>query len=296
MKGSPQIRSPSFTILGTGQDGGTPQAGCSCPNCIAAHSEKQLARYPVAAGVSTGHGEHILLEASRALPHQLMIWGDKQGLDCPIIPTHLALTHVHLGHIEGIGQFGKEAMGVKNVKLIASDKVLSFLSKRGNISPFKPLPFDNKIHTTGFTSELVDIEFIRVPHRDENSDTHAILVSGKKNRILFIPDHDDWKGTLALHNFDNIRDWFRSIEISHAFIDATFWDANELQGRDMSEVPHPTVTETLEMLGERKDEDPEIHLFHLNHTNPLNNPSSDERATIEQMGWNVAERGWTIEL
>ena len=80
MEGSPQIRSPSFTILGTGQDGGIPQAGCSCPNCIAAHSEKQLAHYPTATAVSTGHREHILPEASRALPQQLMSWGNKQEL------------------------------------------------------------------------------------------------------------------------------------------------------------------------------------------------------------------------
>ena len=29
-------------ILGTAQDGGIPQAGCSCDNCISAHNDSKL--------------------------------------------------------------------------------------------------------------------------------------------------------------------------------------------------------------------------------------------------------------
>ena len=55
--------------------------------------------------------------------------------------------------------------------------------------------------------------------------------------------------------------------------------------------PHPTVSETLKLIGEKKIGDPIIKFTHLNHTNPLYNNSSDEFLEVMKLGWNVAEEG-----
>ena len=63
----------------------------------------------------------------------------------------------------------------------------------------------------------------------------------------------------------------------------------------MSEVPHPTVTETLARLGERVEGDVEIHFIHLNHSNPLlgQGPEVEE---LSDLGWQVSAQGQQFTL
>ena len=288
--------SPTFTLLGTAQDGGVPQAGCACSNCTSAHLDDSRRRFPVAAGVADGAGGFHLIEATRALPDQLHVWAQAIDSSTPIIPTSVLLTHVHLGHVDGIGQFGNEAMGLTGLPLIASQAAIDALRSRGSIAAFEPRPI-----LSGSTHRLteasrVTFEFVQVPHRDEESDTHAIIIRGPNSSILFLPDHDDWRQTLALHHVEDIRSWLEELRVDHALVDGTFWDSGELSGRDTEDVPHPPVALTLENLGERRGDDPEIHFIHLNHSNPLNAPESSERRHLESLGWKVAERGWSVNL
>ena len=84
--------------------------------------------------------------------------------------------------------------------------------------------------------------------------------------------------------------------MTHILLDATFWNGDELPSRDMTEVPHPTVEETISRLEDYTDEGPEIILIHLNHTNPLNDPNSPQSRLIEVAGLSIGTRGWSIEL
>ena len=82
---------------------------------------------------------------------------------------------------------------------------------------------------------------IAVPHRDEFSETVAFLISGPSRKILWLPDIDKWEK------------WTTPIEsmiarVDVAYIDATFYDERELPGRNLSEIPHPTITETMQRL------------------------------------------------
>src|SRR5213079_3261367 len=100
---------------------------------------------------------------------------------------------------------------------------------------------------------------LRVPHRDESSDTVAYVVRGPRRSLLYLPDIDKWET------------WDRRVEdevgaVDVALLDGTFLSASELPGRSLSEVPHPTVGETearLAALSRR------VIFIHLNHTNPL---------------------------
>ena len=285
----------TLTLLGTSQDGGLPQAGCSCKNCYLSFKQEEFRRFPVSLGLRDSNGSMHLIEATRSLPDQLMIWAEALGLDEPVRPDSVIVTHAHLGHIEGLGQFGKEVMGCLDLPLFASNSVIEVIKQKGFSLPFKINSFQGenncKIELPG-----IILEFIPVPHRDDVSDTHAILIVGENNRILFLPDHDDWDQTLTAMNCESPREWFNSLELTHALIDATFWSNDELGGRDMSQIPHPLVTDTMERLGDRIDSDPEIIFIHLNHTNPLNDQNSKERKIVIDAGWKIGEEGWHLKL
>ena len=225
----------------------------------------------------------------------MKIWADTSGYDNPIRPDTVLLTHAHLGHIEGIGQFGKEAMGCQNLTLVASESVISILQNKKLMAPFSKTDFTSE-ESLKFEQGGIVFDFIPVPHRDDTSDTHAILVSGENKRVLFLPDHDDWDQTLKSVGYTNPRDWFHSIGATHVLLDATFWNGEELSGRDMKDVPHPTVEDSLARLQEGGIGGPEIILIHLNHTNPLNNPNSHQSRMVEDAGHSIGRRGLTIEL
>ena len=61
-------------------------------------------------------------------------------------------------------------------------------------------------------------------------------------------------------------------------------------------MPHPLVSETLDLIGRREDGDPRIIFIHLNHTNPLHYRDSEEYLQVEQMGWEVGEEGMEFNI
>ena len=107
---------------------------------------------------------------------------------------------------------------------------------------------------------------------------------------MYIPDIDKWtKWNLSLDSL--------LMEIDYAFIDGTFYDADELPNRDMSEIPHPFVVETMDAL----DHLPahvknKVYFIHLNHSNPLLDPQSDASLAVVQRGYHVARYMATFVL
>ncbi len=285
-------------LLGSAQDGGVPQAGCVEQCCMNRFGGPTRSRNPVALGVTAEDDSRHLFEASRTLSDQLRIWSDADGLPLNTLDS-LWLTHAHLGHIDGLGQFGCEAWGVKGVPMYGSESMISLIQNSPNLAHLfdnghlVPTTFSdgNKVQ---LTSEL-SITPLRVPHRDELTDTYAFLIAGSESRMLFLPDHDSWDGTLGLHGSENPRDWFRSLSVDLALLDATFWSEDELGGH-AREIGHPPVEETLGLLGRRNAGDPRVVLFHLNHTNPLHDEASAEAARVRAIGWEVGQQAMRFNL
>jgi pyrroloquinoline quinone biosynthesis protein B len=86
------------------------------------------------------------------------------------------------------------------------------------------------------------------------------------------------------------------MQIDIALLDGTFWSKDELGGRDQSKVPHPPVFQTLNMLGNREDGDPEVYFTHLNHTNPLYDAEGEQMKQVTSLGWKVAQQGQRFTL
>ncbi len=266
------------TLLGVAQDGGRPQPGC-IRQCCQGLTEKDR-RSPVSLGIETGKGTTLLVEATRDLGRQLRL------IENPSI-DHLLITHAHLGHVDGLGLFGRETMSARNIQLHCSPSMQALVDAT---PAWNQLLKQNVFEFSAFPRVEIDdvvVEFIQVPHRAELSDMHAIIIRGETRSILFLPDHDTWGETLSTHECNSIREFLEKFDIDVALLDGTFWSGGELKGRDMSVVPHPTVEESLRRLGHRREGDPEIFFIHLNHTNPLYNSNSDESKQLRESGWSI---------
>ncbi|MEC8634346.1 MAG: pyrroloquinoline quinone biosynthesis protein PqqB, partial [Bacteroidota bacterium] len=107
---------------------------------------------------------------------------------------------------------------------------------------------------------------------------------------LFIPDINKWEL------------WERALEeelakVDYAFLDATFYDAEEVGYRDMAEIPHPFMVETMQRLaGLPSSEKSKVHFIHLNHTNPCLDTTSQAYRTVIGSGFNAARFGQTLPL
>lgn len=285
-----------LVVLGVAQDGGVPQAGCSCSRCLAAINDPVLRRFPVSCAIRGLDGGLHLIEATRDLSAQLGMLSSALGLDSIPIPETICLTHAHLGHIDGLGQFGKEVMGADSVPLYASESVLEEIVRKGLAQPFELREITSNVSFKPSKGCGFEYSLIPVPHRDDVSETHAVLIRGAVASVLFLPDHDDWRETLDRHGKSNIREWLSELDVDVALLDGTFWDSSELPGRDMSMIPHPPITETLDRLGVRIQGDPEIRFTHINHSNPVLDIASPEAIEIESMGWSLARQAEVIFL
>ena len=119
-------------------------------------------------------------------------------------------------------------------------------------------------------SELKNITItpIKVPHRDEYSETAGFIIEGKSKKALFIPDIDKWeKWDKDLKQLVN--------EFDYLLLDATFYDSKEIN-RDISEIPHPLVSETINLLDSLNNESKnKVYFIHMNHTNLMLDPMSE---------------------
>lgn len=285
------------TLLGVAQDGGRPQAGCRGDCCAAALTDPRLAASPVALGVRTAAGEAHLIDASRSLATHLAVWreADPAVAGSASLPTDLWLTHAHLGHVDGLGLFGPEVIAADHLPVHCSPAVTALFDSN---QFWRALVDAGHLTPTAWSRETPHpvIRPIPVPHRADAADTHAFIIRGAERSLLHLPDHDGWADTLAAHAASTARDWFRTLDIDIALIDGTFWSDSELTGRDQSEVPHPTVKESLGRLGEKRSGDPRVVFIHLNHTNPLHDADSAESRRVRNAGWEVGVEGMTFDL
>jgi len=77
-----------------------------------------------------------------------------------------------------------------------------------------------------------------------------------------------------------------------ALLDGAFFSAGELPGRDLSQIPHPLVTDTAERLA---GVDCDVRLIHLNHSNPLHRPGPERDWLAAQgIGVGVVGESWSL--
>ena len=280
-------------ILGIAQDAGYPQAGCLKSCCQAYIEGKEPRRSATSLAIlDYDNGQKWLFEASPDIKDQLYRL-HKAMPESDILPNGVFLTHAHVGHYTGLMHFGREIMGTKELPVFAMPQMQSFLKNNGpwsqlvdlkNIS-LQPLKADSSIQV----SQNIQVSPFRVPHRDEFSETVGYQITTSNKTILFIPDIDKWQK------------WKTSIiekvkEVDLAILDGTFYNNEELPNRDMSEIPHPFIVESMDIFNNLSDKEKQKVMFiHFNHTNPLLRETTESQKVRDQ-GFQIAREGFSFKL
>jgi pyrroloquinoline quinone biosynthesis protein B len=282
-------------VLGVAQDAGYPQIGCEKECCEAYWKGKEGKKLITGlALVDRPAGKFWLIEATPDITMQLKNLQRYLPVTPDYTPDGIFLTHAHIGHYTGLMELGREAMGAKDIPVYAMPRMDSFLRNNGPWSQLVQLKNIElrKIREDSLItlSAHLSIRAVKVPHRDEYSETTGFVISSGTRRILFIPDIDKWEKWNQDIN-DLVKDF------SVVLIDGTFYKNGELPGRDMGEVPHPFVEETAKRMADLPDSvKSKIHFIHFNHTNPLLKKSSKEKDQVRAAGFNVAEEGMIFKL
>lgn len=287
--GRAMAQNPYIQVLGVAQDGGFPQANCQ-KECCKAVFEGKTARQFVSciAVVDPISKQQWLFDATPDFTQQLHLLNNPTPKNLGVF-----LTHAHIGHYTGIMYLGREAMGANQVKVYTMPKMKNFIEQNGPWSQLvtlrnidlQPIKEDSVI----VLNERISVQAFRVPHRDEFSETVGYKIITPNKSVVFIPDIDKWQK------------WNRSLaelvkSVDYAFLDGTFYKDGEIN-RPMSEVPHPFVTETMDLLKNLPAaQKTKVHFIHFNHTNPVMNAQSLENKEVKQKGFKVAFQGQKVEL
>jgi pyrroloquinoline quinone biosynthesis protein B len=286
---------PYLVVLGIAQDAGYPQAGTKEHPAWDDPALRRLAS--CLALVDPASSERWLFEATPDFKEQL------HRLD--VIAPHddvpglagIFLTHGHVGHYTGLLHLGREAMGARGVPVYAMPRMREFLAgngpwdlllRLGNVA-VRPLADATPVAL----NPRLEVTPILVPHRDEYTETVAFEIRGPRRAVLFLPDVDKWERLDALGR--PIEEILGRVDV--AYLDGSFFEDGEVPGRDMAEIPHPFIRESIARFGKLPaGERAKIRFLHLNRTNPALRPDSEAAREIAGAGFRLAKELERVDL
>lgn len=290
-----QVGTTSLIILGSIQDAGSPHIACKKECCKDLFENSDKTRKVVSLGVwDKETNKRYLFEATPDVSVQMKAlkkFGDSTSQE---IADGIFLTHAHIGHYSGLMYLGKEATNAKLTNIYAMPRMSQFLKSNGPWSQLvknKNISINTLKHDSilQLSNTLSIIPFL-VPHRDEFSETVGYKIIGPKKTALFIPDIDKWEK------------WEKDIieeiqKVDFAFLDATFYSGEELNNRDITQIPHPFIIESMVKFDHlQQSEKQKIIFIHFNHTNPVIDRTSEEAKTVLKNGFRIAEMNEVFTL
>lgn len=277
-------------VLGIAQDGGYPQAGCIKSCCSRLWNNGDDSQMVASIGLVSESKKSWMIDATPDFPKQYHILKEKHQTSI----KGIFLTHAHMGHYSGLLNLGREAIGEKRMDTFVMSRMKSFLEEN---APWNQLiELENIVLKKIFPDEEIQldknliIEPILVPHRDEFSETIGFKIMGKNKSLVYIPDIDKW----------NI--WERDIlkiilNNDYILIDGTFFDNNEIPNRDMNKIPHPFISESIELfLDLNRFNRNKVYFIHLNHTNPAIKQNSAAYNKVLEKGFHISKQDQRFHL
>lgn len=271
-------------ILGSGQDGGLPQLGARIAPDMAARVDPLAVRLGPSLAVLADDGRCLLIDASPDIKEQ-----ESRLLRLPEYAARksanpfdaVLLTHAHMGHYIGLAHFGREAASSRKLPVHCTPAMADFLRKH---APWEQLVALGNIEVFetpgGRTFEPwpgLRVRVFTVPHRGEYTDTLGVSIN---ETLLYVPDIDTWK------TWPQARAEVEKHKI--ALLDGTFFSADELPGRDLREIAHPFITDTLQFFAPQAN-DRRLVLTHFNHSNPVCDPGSPQARQVQAAGFELAQ-------
>ena len=284
-------KDPFIIILGVTQDAGYPQIGCD-KECCKKYWDKKITKQKISclALFDPSTNQKWIFDATPDLTEQIHSADKLQKGNL----SGIFLTHAHIGHYTGLMYLGREALNANEIPVYAMPRMHDYLKNNGpwsQLVSLKNIQLQKiKVDSAIKLTDKISITPILVPHRDEFSETVGYSIKTGNKTTLFIPDIDKWQK------------WDRDIrqlvkQCDHLFLDGTFYKGDELPGRNMSEVPHPFIQESVDLFSSLSlTEKQKIWFIHFNHTNPLIDKSSKQYKEVKSKGFNVAVKGLKISL
>ena len=176
---------------------------------------------------------------------------------------------------------------VTDIDVLAPPGVCGFME---NNMPFKELILRKNILLNSITPgqeisifEDCSIAPFQVPHRPDAITTYAYLIKRNKGQetILYMPDTDEIN--------EEIVDLAGKCDI--AIIDGTFFSREEISTRDINEIPHPFIQDSIKLftkMGTR------VIFTHINHTNPVNDPVSEASGKVLESRYEIARENMVL--
>ncbi|MEM6765553.1 MAG: MBL fold metallo-hydrolase [Bacteroidota bacterium] len=285
----------NLVVLGNVQDAGSPHIGCEKDCCKELFLHPDPNRKVVSLGViDTTHQQKWIFDATPDLPTQMDNLNKLSPFRSQKTPDGIFLTHAHIGHYAGLMFLGKEGLGASGVPVYAMPRMKNYLENNGpwdQLTVLENISINKMQEDSAYQlSSSLSVKPFLVPHRDEYSETVGYLISGPSKSALFIPDIDKWNT------------WEKDIQeeikkVDFAFLDATFYNQAEIPHRDMAEIPHPFIVESMELFKDLPPEEKQkVYFIHLNHTNPALVEGSEASLLIKQNGYQVARKGMMFGL
>jgi len=289
----------SVYILGSAQDAGLPQLGSRMPPDMAARVDPLAVRLGPSIGILDHDGRCFLVDVAPDIREQesrllrVAAYAARQPSCNPF--DGVLLTHAHMGHYAGLVHFGREAANTDKLPLWCTARMAQFL--RGNapwdqLLELKNIQLNEVVWAASAPKRAqtikpwkgLTIRMIPVPHRGEYSDTVGVSIN---NRLLYVPDIDNWDAWPAA------REEVKKHEV--CLLDGTFYSPDELPGRNLKEVSHPFITDTIAKFADLT-KDRRIILTHFNHSNPVCNPASPQARAVLDAGFELAQEMLAISL
>lgn len=300
LRSTPTRTGPYALVLGSVQDGGFPQTGCYTELCDHGRELQRegRGRYVASLALVDPEAERFwLVDATPDLTRQLDL------IEEPAFRRRAAerrpfdgifLTHAHIGHYVGLALLGTEGLGIRDTPVYCTARMADFLAAN---APWSLLVREGRIRPTPLAAdawhrvgERLEARLRAVPHRDELADTVALSFRGPSATLLYVPDINAW------HLWE--RDLAREVEaVDVALLDASFWALDELPGRTVEEVPHPLVTQTMDLLQGVADRGASrVVLTHLNNSNPALLEDGPQAGEVARRGFEIAREGMRFAL
>lgn len=291
--GHPLPANPYALVLGTAQDGGLPQIGCYTPRCDRARRDPRFVAS--LALIEPTVQRYYLVDATPDLTRQADLIEDggfrrRAAARRPF--DGIFLTHGHIGHYLGLALLGREGLGMRRTPVYCTPRMAEFLSTNG---PWSLMVAEGRIYFPAIpidawfdVDEQLAARMIPVPHRPEFSDTVGFMFRGPSKSMLYLPDIDRWEA------------WEYAIEqvvheVDVSLLDGSFYSSDEIPGRNIEDIPHPLIPQTMDRLQTAVRGGARVVFTHLNNTNPAHDDGV-EAAEVRRRGFELARQGMRIEL
>jgi pyrroloquinoline quinone biosynthesis protein B len=296
-------------VLGSAAGGGVPQWNCGCPNCAAVRRGERPARTQSSLAFSSDGVRWTLVNCSPDITHQIEATPALQPQALRGTPLDgILVTDANVDHLGGLAalrQAGEHRFLVRSSALVREIATRQIAFAKFAEAPHRwavPEP-DGTFASLGEADALAPFEVRAVPvagttpgYDGRRREAGAVTAFAVRERagggtVLFAPVYAELDDALLGE--------IARAEV--AFLDGSFYRDDEMEGlgsgakraRDLGHLPLAGADGTLARVAALRNR---RILTHLNNTNPVLDPASDEARAVAAAGVEIAWDGLSLTL